>query len=269
MSVKIFYCYAREDKLLREKLEKHLEPLSRAGLIVSWHDRQIEPGTEWRREIETHLDSSDIVLLLVSPAFMRSDYCYGIEMLRALQRHQSGVSRIIPVILRPVEWKTTVIGQLQALPTDGEPITLWRNRDKAYQDVARGIRVVVETLNNHQSAQSFFERGQKLYDSGSYEAALLACDRAIQLKGDDYYYYLKKAEVLSHLERDEEALAVCNQALQLRSQRWVYRTKAEILIKLGRHDEAKQAASERDRLYQERDDFFDELYGIGRDANEQ
>src|SRR5260221_13295728 len=100
MSVKIFYCYAREDKLLREKLEKHLEPLSRAGLIVSWHDRQIEPGMEWRREIERHFDSADIVLLLVSPSFMRSDCWCGIEMLRDLQRQHICVSRLIAGILR-------------------------------------------------------------------------------------------------------------------------------------------------------------------------
>jgi tetratricopeptide (TPR) repeat protein len=258
--LKIFYCYAREDQALREKLGYHLEPLRRAELIVSWHDRQIQPGMEWEQEIQINLDSSDIVLLLVSPAFMSSDYCYSVEMARALQRHESRVARVIPVILRPVEWKTTIIGQLQALPSDGKPITLWRNRDKAYQDVTRGLQDVVKALHNRHEAKDFEERGRVLLENGKYEAALLAFDQAIRL---DYYYFLQKAITLSQLGRNEQALDACNQALQLRKHRWAYREKTKILTKLGRQEEAKQAAEETHRLYKERDDFFDELYGPG------
>ncbi len=245
------------------KIEKHLEPLRRAELIVSWHDRQIQPGMEWEQEIQTNLDSSDIVLLLVSPAFMSSDYCYSVEMSRALQRHESRVARVIPVILRPVEWKTTIIGQLQALPSDGKPITLWRNRDEAYQDVARGIQDVVEAFHNRQHAKDFDERGRVLFENGKYEAALLAFDQAIRLDGSDYYYFYQKARTLSRLGRDEQALDACNQALQLREHRWVYKKKTEILTKLGRQEEARQVAEETHRLYKERDEFFDELYGPG------
>src|SRR4051812_13771610 len=101
-SIKIFYCYAHEDEALRNELEKHLRPLRRSGLISEWHDRQIEAGTDWEREIERHLNTASIILLLISPDFIYSNYCYGKEMKRALERHNCGDTRIIPVILRPI-----------------------------------------------------------------------------------------------------------------------------------------------------------------------
>src|SRR5215467_10474614 len=94
--IKIFFCYAHEDKMLRDELEKHLEPLKRSKQITAWHDRDIQPGTEWKREIDYHLNLSHIVLLLISPNFILSDYCYGVEMQRALERHEAGEARVIP-----------------------------------------------------------------------------------------------------------------------------------------------------------------------------
>ena len=56
-AIKIFYCYARKDKALRDELEKHLEPLRRSGQITVWHDQVILPGTKWKREIDVHLNN--------------------------------------------------------------------------------------------------------------------------------------------------------------------------------------------------------------------
>ncbi|SRR6266487_1657074 len=142
-AIKIFYCYARKDKRLRDELESHLAALKRSKQIVEWYDRDIQAGMEWEQEIEKHLNSADIVLLLVSPDFMASDYCYGVEMRRALERHSAGEAHIIPIILRPVDWKETPIGKLQALPADGKPVTVWRNRDNAFQNVVEGLREMI------------------------------------------------------------------------------------------------------------------------------
>src|SRR5438045_5413886 len=118
MPVEIFCCYAHKDEALLNKLKTHLTPLQREGLIDVWHDRNISAGTEWEREIGQHLNTARIILLLVSPDFIDSDYCYGVEMKRAMERHERGEARVIPVILRPVYWKKAPFGKLQALPTD-------------------------------------------------------------------------------------------------------------------------------------------------------
>ena len=139
---------------MRDKLDKHLGALKRLGQITTWHDREILPGIQWKREIDTRLNTSDIVLLLVSSHFISSDYCYGIEMRQALERHTAGKSHAIPIILSPVNWKETPIADLQVLPADGRPITKWRNRDEAFHSVTQGIRDVIEMLQKKREQAS-------------------------------------------------------------------------------------------------------------------
>jgi hypothetical protein len=112
MPVKIFFSYAHEDEELREGLEKQLRALKRQGIIDVWYDREISAGSEWEREIDTHLNTAQIILLLVSPDFMDSDYCYSIEMERAMERHERGEARVIPIILRPIHWQGAPFGKL-------------------------------------------------------------------------------------------------------------------------------------------------------------
>lgn len=103
MAHKTVICYAREDKDFREELDHHLSNLRRQQLIISWSDREIAPGTEWKKEIDAQLSTADLILLLISSNFMDSEYCYGVEMQQALQRHHAGHARVIPILLRAVE----------------------------------------------------------------------------------------------------------------------------------------------------------------------
>jgi hypothetical protein len=144
--VNVFVSYAHRDERLRDELDKHLSALRRSAVIASWHDRKISPGAELDCEVDHHLKSCDLVLLLISPDFMNSDYCYRREMRAALKRHAKGLTRVIPIILRPVDWIRTPIGKLLALPRDGRPVTTWHRRDEALLDVAKGVRRAAEEL---------------------------------------------------------------------------------------------------------------------------
>ncbi len=146
--IEIFYCYARKDQMLRKDLDQHLASLKRTGKIVSWYDREILGGVEWKQEIDRHLKTADIILLLVSHHFLASDYCYHVEMQQALERQKSKNAHVIPIILSPVSWQDTPLGALQALPRDGKPITTWSNRNEALVDVEQGIRRVLEEFFN-------------------------------------------------------------------------------------------------------------------------
>ena len=115
-SSEIFLCYSHKDEKLLKKLETHLSLLQRDKVISIWHDRRIGAGTEWAGAIDEHLNSARIILLLVSADFLASDYCHDVEMERAIERHEAGEARVIPVILRPVDWKGAKFGKLQALP---------------------------------------------------------------------------------------------------------------------------------------------------------
>ena len=154
-AVEIFYSYAHEDQALRDELEKRLETLRRLGQITGWHDREIQAGTEREKEIEAHLNAANIVLLLISPDFISSDYCYNVVMPRALERHKAGQASVIPIILRPTDLEGTPIAKLSALPTDGKPVTIWSNLDEAFLDVAKGIRKVIKPQQTE--GESYYE----------------------------------------------------------------------------------------------------------------
>ena len=145
-AIKIFFSYAHEDEDLRDELAKHLSILQRQGVITAWYDREISAGTEWAGEIDKHLNTAQVILLLISADFLASNYCYDIELTRAMERHAARAARVIPVILREVDWKGAHFGKLQALPTNAEPVDNWASRDRAFADIARGIRKAVEEL---------------------------------------------------------------------------------------------------------------------------
>ena len=155
-AIEIFYSYSHKDKTLRGELEKRLSLLKRQGLIIGWSDRNIDAGREWANEIDTHLNTAQLILLLVSSDFIASDYCYSKEMMRAIERHERGEAHVIPIILRPTDWDESPLGKLEALPSFGKPITKWSNRDDAFLDVAKGIRKVVKELST--STQSLIAK---------------------------------------------------------------------------------------------------------------
>ena len=140
---KIFISYSHRDEDLKNRLVEHLSGLQRQGLVDVWHDRRISPGDHRESSISQQLAHADIILLLISASFIASDYCYGLELKTSLERHRSGLARVIPVILRPVDWSMTPFRALQALPADGRPVTAWKDVDEAYLDIAKGISSVV------------------------------------------------------------------------------------------------------------------------------
>src|SRR5947209_13963155 len=171
MAVKIFFCYAHEDEVLLNQLKRHLKPLQREGLIDIWYDRDINAGTEWEQEIKKHLNEAQIILLLISPDFLDSEYCYSIEMKWAIERHERGEAYVIPIILRHVYWQGT-LGKLQALPTDTKPILdrYWHTIDEAFYDVAEGIRKVIRALEEQTRKVQEEERLRKAQEEQARKA---------------------------------------------------------------------------------------------------
>ena len=145
-ALRLFYSYSHKDEVLRNELETHLKLLHRQGLIQPWYDRCIDPGAEWSQDIENNLNQADIILLLVSADFIASDYCYEIEMPRAMERHNQRKACVIPIILRPVDWRNTPFNTLSWLPKNGEPVTQWTDRDAAWLNVETGIKQAIESI---------------------------------------------------------------------------------------------------------------------------
>jgi TIR domain len=153
--LKIFFCYAHEDETLLDQLKRHLTPLQRQGIIDVWYDRDISAGIEWEKEINKHLNTANIILLLISPDFISSEYCYSVEMKRALERHQWGEACVIPIILRHVHWQVKSLYMLQALPKDALPVisSAWHSSDEAFFNVVEGILKVFAEISGQSLPQ--------------------------------------------------------------------------------------------------------------------
>ena len=182
-SIRLFISYSHRDETLRQQLDKHLAPLKAQKIVEAWHDRQIQAGDEWAGEIDENLNRADIILLLISPDFVASNYCYNIELTQAMQRHETGEAIVVPVIIEPCDWSWLPFAKLQAFPKDGKAVTTWGNQNEAFLDVAMGLR---------KKAQALFEQRQA----------------ATTQKNAQHEQYLKKVEssladkLISDIERD-------------------------------------------------------------------
>lgn len=137
---KLFFSYSHKDEAVRDELEVHLAMLKRQNTIETWHDRRIVAGDEFDGQISEHLETADIILLLVSPYFLASKYCYDVEMTRAMQKHGDGTARVLPVIVDPCDWHSAPFGKLLAMPRDGKPISKYTNIHDALLEVVKAIQ---------------------------------------------------------------------------------------------------------------------------------
>src|SRR5712692_10587402 len=127
--LEIFYSYDVKDEELRVELEKHLVIMQRQGHIRGWHHRQINAGMETAKESLKHLNAAHIILLLVSPDYLASDCCYDTEVHRAMERHNAGEAKVLPILLRPVIYEGTPFEKLSPLPSNSLPVNNWPNQD--------------------------------------------------------------------------------------------------------------------------------------------
>jgi hypothetical protein len=165
MAWRVFYSYSHKDADLRERLGTYLAPLKQQKKISEWHDRKIEPGANWDTEINAQLDSADLILLLVSADFLASDYCFGVEMEKALVGLKRGDVKVVPVLLKPCLWEESRFSELQIIPRDAKAVTSWTSVDDALKDVASEIRKIVSEPPPTRSKSSAEPRESHGFDS--------------------------------------------------------------------------------------------------------
>lgn len=163
--ISIFISYSHKDERFKDSLEEHLAPLKRRGKISSWVDRKITAGSSWKAEIDRNIETADVILLLVSPSFIASGYCYEKELAVALARHEEEAAVVIPVIVRSVDLADEPLMGLQALPKDAVSVSEWPNEDLAWRNVAAGIRTVVDELRTRKERRHESSKLSTLQDT--------------------------------------------------------------------------------------------------------
>ncbi|AFY35567.1 toll/interleukin-1 receptor domain-containing protein [Calothrix sp. PCC 7507] len=150
-SIEVLYCCSdsNKDEQMRQELEKHLSFLAREGVITGWHKDMISPGKDWESEIDNHIKSADIILVLISSDFIASDYHWDVFAKQAMERHRTKTARVIAILLRPVDdyWKVA-FPKVKILPSGEKPVTEWKPYDKAFRNITKGIREVAEEITD-------------------------------------------------------------------------------------------------------------------------
>ena len=147
--VNFFISYSHKDEVFNDELKNHFAGLKNQGLITGWDGREISPGQDWDDEIRKKLEKADIILFLVSSDFMASEYIRDVEIHKAIERHNSGHVKIIPVLLRSCDYRSLPIARLQVVPRGARPINNWEDKDAAYLNVVEQIRnILIQKSNN-------------------------------------------------------------------------------------------------------------------------
>ncbi|GAB4194739.1 MAG: hypothetical protein Fur006_40720 [Coleofasciculaceae cyanobacterium] len=149
-AIEVFFSYSQEDEDLLDELERQLSVLKRQRLIKVWSARELGAGDELEPELDKHLNTARVILLLISGNFL-ADYGCETEVKRAMERYKEQNTIVIPIILRPCDWRNAPFGKFKPLPTNRIPVTSWTNRDEALFNVAEGIRTVIEKLTDGSS----------------------------------------------------------------------------------------------------------------------
>lgn len=149
--VRIFVSYSHRDGDARARLETHLAPLKRER-VETWFDGGLDAGEKLDTGIARALRGAHVFVALLSPDYLASNYCWNIEYRRAMNRRARGTMRVVAVVLRPCDWKSTQAAGFKLLPEDGREVTRWRSADDAFLNVAQGIRRVVATVRKEMAA---------------------------------------------------------------------------------------------------------------------
>ncbi len=146
--LRLFISYARKDVEYKDEFLLHLKPLVRKGVIKSWHDGDIVASEEWADEIKKNLETSDVLIFLISPAFMASDYINVNEIGKAIERHQKKEVTIVPIWIKPVADTDEFLDKFQSLPKDRKPVSQWSDHDDAWVDVVTRLKKLFERKTN-------------------------------------------------------------------------------------------------------------------------
>jgi len=175
-AINIFISYSHEDESYKDKLEKHLSILKRNNIIQTWSDRKISAGEEWDKKIKNELDNAQIILLLVSVDFLNSNYCYDVEIKKAVEKHESGEAVVIPIILRKCDWQNTCFSKIQALPKNARPVKGHEDEDEAFYAIGEGIKDAVTNLKKKFSEAKTEEKAIVISDQTILHKIKAECD---------------------------------------------------------------------------------------------
>ena len=219
--LKVFITYSHNDRKQNTTLKTRLAVMESEDKIKLWDDNEILPGDEWYKDISINLDSSDILLYLVSAASLASKNCNK-ELAGALEIN----IRVIPIILESCDWENHQLSRFEVLPHKGKPISKWDHESDGWQNVVDGIRKAVDKMQSQAKSPSgpsekelltelVFQQGNILMMLGQIEIAIEAYSYAITLNWNNAAAYNNRGVAYGDKGDYDRAIADFTQAIDL------------------------------------------------------
>jgi hypothetical protein len=146
--VRLVFGFAEADALLFHEFERHLAALRNSGVIHVWHVGEVMPGEDRRSEITRHFAEAHLVVLILSADFVSSPECYELLLSLAAEKTKSPRSRLVLLLVRPVDLSGTPLAGLKMLPENGQPISQWTDRDEAWMEIAKCLRQMISEMSS-------------------------------------------------------------------------------------------------------------------------
>ncbi|HLK61160.1 MAG TPA: SUMF1/EgtB/PvdO family nonheme iron enzyme [Chthonomonadaceae bacterium] len=148
---KLFISYARKDEKWLDQLLEHLRSLELHGRITQWTNREITPGSMWRTEIAKELKHADIAVLLVTPAFLASQYIQESELPDLLKK------RVLWIAVESSLYTHTPLADLQCVNQPSKPLGGYfgNARQKTWVEICEKILEIAHTFlaPNHEEVE--------------------------------------------------------------------------------------------------------------------
>jgi len=143
---KVFISYSQKDISYLNTLKTHLSYPQRENILKTWDDNDLKPGEEWDKNIQNALKTADIILLLLSPDLLATNYVVETEMKIALERHERKEAIVLPIIIRPCQWHRTPFASYQLLPRKAIPISKQPDYDEAWKQISEEVIALAESI---------------------------------------------------------------------------------------------------------------------------
>ena len=138
---RVFISYAHTDVRWKDAFVRMLRPAIDRGSISVWSDGSIPVGELWSKEIDNALESAAAGLLLVTPAFLDSDFVKSVELPRLLSLAKTSGVGIWWVPVSDTLYTETALRDVQASWEPNNPLDRLTDpeRNSAVQRICRQL----------------------------------------------------------------------------------------------------------------------------------
>ena len=141
-----FVSYAHKDHKLYTEFRQHLKALEREFQFGFFDDQGLRHGDRWDPVLKQQIAEAHIIVMVLSPAFMASDYIMDEEVPAIMARARAKDVLVVPVLLKDSRYRH-VVGALQVEPhcdRQLRAIDLWKPKAAGHRAAAEAIAQAIE-----------------------------------------------------------------------------------------------------------------------------